>query len=270
MNRLVSTEVGVVRRNARDWHGRAEHDDDALVDRDGYLSEDVDEAQGGYETPNGQLATGYGIQIAVVRPRNFRDAATVGEYYRQEIPVIINLENMDNVDATRIIDFVSGLILGLGGDIERISRRAFLIVPADATILTTHKGLTEEGFFNQALRRAGVAPVWFAARGIGGYLGSDEQESCFFADDGAVLGAARDDEQVAWTEFDVAVPHLDDELALDDKEHFVLVFMGVPVRRTGSLGHLEQVAVAAREHPLGPELRQSRRFVGEVHFFHGP
>ena len=100
---------------------------------------------------------GSGIQIAIVRPRNFRDAITVGEYYRQEIPVIINLEDMDNAGATRIIDFVSGLILGLGGDIERLSRRAFLIVPADATILTAHNGLTEEGFFNQALRPTGNA-----------------------------------------------------------------------------------------------------------------
>ena len=127
--------------NARDWPGLVEHDDDALVDED-------DDA-----TPSGQLfAVGNGIQIAIVRPRNFRDAATVGEYYRQEIPVIINLEDMDNADSTRIIDFVSGLILGLCGDIEKISRRTFLIVPPDAAILTTHKGLTDEGFFNQALR----------------------------------------------------------------------------------------------------------------------
>jgi cell division inhibitor SepF len=103
------------------------------------------------ETPSGPLATGYGFQIAIVRPRNFRDAATVGEYYRQEVPVIINLEDMDNAEATRIIDFLSGLVLGLGGDIERLSRRAFLIVPAGATIVTAHDGLTEEGFFNQAL-----------------------------------------------------------------------------------------------------------------------
>jgi cell division inhibitor SepF len=213
MIRLASTEVGVVQRKARDWLGLVEHDDDASVNGDGYGSEDFSEVQGDDET---QLAVDNGIQIAIVRPRNFRDAATVGEYYRQEIPVIINLENMDNVDATRIIDFVSGLILGLGGDIERISRRAFLIVPADATILTTHNGLTEEGFFNQALRRAGVAPVWFAACGVGGYLGSDEQESGFFVGDGAVLGSARDDEQLPRAEFDVAVPHLDGEMALDE------------------------------------------------------
>ena len=142
--------------NARDWLGFAKHDNDAPANNDGYeyASQDFSEVQDDEEFPSGQPAVGNGIHIAVVRPRNFRDAATVGEYYRQEIPVVINLEDMEKVDATRIIDFVSGLILGLGGDLERISRRTFLIVPADATIITTHDGVTEEGFFNQALRAA--------------------------------------------------------------------------------------------------------------------
>lgn len=135
--------------NARDWLGFAKHDDEALAD-DGYASQDYSGVQDDDEFPSGQLAADSGIHIAVVRPRNFRDAATVGEYYRQEIPVIINLEDMEKVDATRIIDFVSGLILGLGGDLERVSRRTFLIVPSDSTIITTHDGSTEEGFFNQA------------------------------------------------------------------------------------------------------------------------
>jgi len=167
MNRLVSTEVSMVRRNARDWLGLVEHDNDALVNKDGYASEDVSEVQGDDETPSGQLAMGNGIQIAIVRPRSFRDAATVGEYYRQEIPVIINLEDVDHALATRIIDAVSGLVLGLCGDMERLSRRAFLIVPAGATILTAHDGLTEEGFFNQALRPANDSPI--QARKPGGW-----------------------------------------------------------------------------------------------------
>jgi cell division inhibitor SepF len=161
-------EVSVVQGNARDWLGFAKHDNDAAAANndgyDGYASQDFSEVQDDDEFPSGQLAVDNGIHIAVVRPRNFRDAATVGEYYRQEIPVVINLEDMEKVDATRIIDFVSGLILGLGGDLERISRRTFLIVPADATIITTHDGLTEEGFFNQALR-SGVRAGPGAGRG---------------------------------------------------------------------------------------------------------
>ncbi len=139
-----------MRRNARAWLGLVEHDDDALVNQDRYAPEDAGAVQDDDEAPGGQPAMGNGIQIAIVRPRNFRDAATVGKYFRQEIPVIINLEDMSNAEATRIIDFVSGLVLGLGGDIERPSRRTFLIVPPDSAILTAHDGLTEEGFFNQA------------------------------------------------------------------------------------------------------------------------
>jgi cell division inhibitor SepF len=129
---FVSTEVGLVQRSARAW-----------LDEDGYSPEDL-------ETPAGQPVTGSGSQIAIVRPRNFRDAVTIGEYFRQEIPVIINLEDMSNAEAWRIIDFASGLILGLRGDIERISPRTFLIVPAGAAIITVHNSLTDEGFFNQA------------------------------------------------------------------------------------------------------------------------
>jgi cell division inhibitor SepF len=156
--RAVSVvSVRLVERNAREWPGLFGHDNDALVDEDGYAFRDVSGVQHDDETPSGGLAKGNGIRIAIVRPRNFRDAATVGDYYRQEIPVIINLEDMDNADARRIIDFVSGLILGLGGDLEKISRRTFLIVPADSTIITRHGRLTEEGFFNQALRSVNAA-----------------------------------------------------------------------------------------------------------------
>jgi cell division inhibitor SepF len=150
MNRYVSTEARVVQRNARAWLGLVEHDNDVLVDQDGYVSPDVSDGQYDDEIPDGQFATGAGVQIAVVRARNFRDAATVGEYYRQNVPVIVNLEDMDNAEARRIVDFISGLVLGLCGDIERLSRRGYLIVPADATIVTSHDGVTEEGFFNQA------------------------------------------------------------------------------------------------------------------------
>lgn len=139
-----------MQRNARAWLGLVEQDDDDLVGEDGYASGYASEIQDDDETTSGQLAIGNGLQIAIVRPRNFRAAVTIGEYYRQDIPVIIDLEDMDNAEATRIIDFASGLILGLHGDIERLSRRTFLIVPAGGAILTAHDGLTEAGFFNQA------------------------------------------------------------------------------------------------------------------------
>lgn len=91
-----------------------------------------------------------GFQIASLQPRNFRDARTIGEYFREDIPVIFNLQGMDGPDAKRIVDFASGLAFGRRGSIERLSSRVFLLLPEHATLLTEPSGLTDEGFFNQA------------------------------------------------------------------------------------------------------------------------
>jgi cell division inhibitor SepF len=137
----------VVLRKASVWLGLVEGDDDDLMRDERAFAEPGEEDA---EPSNGQVAMGEGFQIATVRARTFRDAATIGEYYRQDIPVIINLEDMEDPDARRIVDFASGLILGRHGEIERLSRRIFLLLPADTTILTAQASLTDEGFFNQA------------------------------------------------------------------------------------------------------------------------
>lgn len=134
-------------RSAGAWLGLVESGDDGLRD-DEYI-EDFEETEPG-ESLGGDVVQGQGVQIAMARPRNFRDAMTIGEYFRQDIPVIINLEDTADADAWRIIDFASGLILGRRGDIERLARRIFVILPAGSTIHVAQGKLTDESFFNQA------------------------------------------------------------------------------------------------------------------------
>lgn len=136
-------------RGAGVWLGLIEQNDESQP-HDEYPAEDIDDGEYDEESPNGQVARGNGFQIAMVRPRSFRDALTIGEYFRQDIPVIINLEDMMDADAKRIIDFACGLIHGRRGDIERLSRRFFLLLPADSTVHIAQERLTEEGFYNQA------------------------------------------------------------------------------------------------------------------------
>lgn len=127
-------------RKAVTWLGLVDEKDETANNEP--FPGDVDE-------PDAQGEASEGFQIAMVRPRNFGDAVTIGEYYRQNIPVIFNLDGMDEAAARRIVDFASGLILGRRGDIERLSRRVFLILPADTTILTAHTSISDNGFFNQ-------------------------------------------------------------------------------------------------------------------------
>jgi cell division inhibitor SepF len=84
-----------------------------------------------------------------VRPQTFRDAHTIGKYFRKDIPVIINLVDLDAADAKRFVDFASGLVFGRRGDMERLSSRIFLVLPYHTRILKEPGTSADQGFFNQ-------------------------------------------------------------------------------------------------------------------------
>jgi cell division inhibitor SepF len=91
-------------------------------------------------------------EILTVHPRQYRDAQAIAEAFRDGIPVIINLSQMNDADARRLIDFASGLSQGLLGKIERVTNKVFLLSPQHVSVLGEQKaaGEAESTFFNQA------------------------------------------------------------------------------------------------------------------------
>ncbi|HET6728519.1 MAG TPA: cell division protein SepF [Jiangellaceae bacterium] len=90
-------------------------------------------------------------RIVTLHPRTYNEARTLGEYFRDGTPVIMNLSEMDDVDAKRLVDFAAGLIFGLRGDIERVTAKVFLLSPADVTVTAEDKArIASGGFFNQS------------------------------------------------------------------------------------------------------------------------
>jgi len=73
-------------------------------------------------------------EILTVHPREYKDAQSIAESFRDGIPVIINLSQMTEGDARRMIDFASGLSLGLYGKIERVTNKVFLLSPAHVAV----------------------------------------------------------------------------------------------------------------------------------------
>jgi cell division inhibitor SepF len=73
-------------------------------------------------------------EILTVHPRQYKDAQVIAENFREGIPVIINLSQMSEPDARRLIDFASGLSQGLFGKIERVTNKVFLLSPAHVAI----------------------------------------------------------------------------------------------------------------------------------------
>ena len=73
-------------------------------------------------------------EILTVHPRQYRDAQVIAESFREGIPVIINLSQMSDADARRLIDFASGLSQGLHGKIERVTAKVFLLSPSHVVV----------------------------------------------------------------------------------------------------------------------------------------
>ncbi|GAA2517234.1 cell division protein SepF [Pilimelia columellifera] len=89
-------------------------------------------------------------QITTLHPTTYNEARTIGEHFRDGTPVIMNLTEMDEADAKRLVDFAAGLAFGLRGTIERVTNRVFLLSPANVQVTAEDKAkIAEGGFFNQ-------------------------------------------------------------------------------------------------------------------------
>jgi len=73
-------------------------------------------------------------EILTVHPRAYKDAQVIAENFREGIPVIINLSQMSEQEARRLVDFASGLSQGLYGKIERVTSKVFLLSPAHVAV----------------------------------------------------------------------------------------------------------------------------------------
>jgi cell division inhibitor SepF len=90
-------------------------------------------------------------RITTLHPRTYNDARTVGEYFREGTPVIMNLTDMEDSDAKRLVDFAAGLVFAVHGTIERVTAKVFLLSPANVVVTAEEKArLAEGGFFNQS------------------------------------------------------------------------------------------------------------------------
>ncbi len=90
------------------------------------------------------------VRMHMVEPKSFNDAEQIGQKFKADIPVIINLQQADAELSKRLIDFASGLTYGLDGGIQRVAEKVFLLSPHNVEVSAEDKRwLREKGFFNQ-------------------------------------------------------------------------------------------------------------------------
>ena len=89
--------------------------------------------------------------IHTIHPRSYNEARRIGEEFRAGSPVIMNLTEMDDTDAKRIVDFAAGLVFAIRGSMERITKKVFLLSPANVDLRDAPAvRQARDGFFNQS------------------------------------------------------------------------------------------------------------------------
>ena len=90
-------------------------------------------------------------RITTLHPRTYNEARTIGENFREGVPVIMNLSEMDDSDAKRLVDFAAGLVFAVRGTIERVTNKVFLLSPPNVSVAAEDKQrIADSGFFNQS------------------------------------------------------------------------------------------------------------------------
>jgi cell division inhibitor SepF len=168
--RKMAVYLGLVEDDHRyqdkyDSYGEYEDYDDQAVDRADQADEpdprvvsrdaEVGAGYAGYQPPEWRAEhvsqTTDLARITTLHPRTYNEARTIGEHFREGTPVIMNLTEMVDSDAKRLVDFAAGLIFGLRGSIERVTNKVFLLSPANVEVTAEDKArIAERGFFNQS------------------------------------------------------------------------------------------------------------------------
>lgn len=107
---------------------------------------DLDERRGAAMMSPTDLA-----RIETVAPRVYNDARTIGEHFRSGVPVIMNLSDIGDDDAKRLVDFAAGLVFAVHGSLNRITSKVFLLSPESIQVSEEDKqAIAAGGFYNQS------------------------------------------------------------------------------------------------------------------------
>jgi cell division inhibitor SepF len=100
---------------------------------------------------NGGGARRESSRVHLVIPKSFNDAQDIADKFKDQIPVIVNLQGIDRDLSKRLVDFASGLTYALDGGMQQIAEKVFLLTPRNVEVSAEERArLIEKGFFNQS------------------------------------------------------------------------------------------------------------------------
>lgn len=89
-------------------------------------------------------------QVHIVEPRNYDDAREIGDKLKEDVPVIMNLQGVEEDLFKRMTAFAHGLVYGLNGRFQKLAPRVYLMTPENVEVSAEdRRKLAERAFFDE-------------------------------------------------------------------------------------------------------------------------
>ncbi len=83
--------------------------------------------------------SGAPTKVVVIHFASFDDAKDAADHLKNKKPIVANLEKLDNESTRRVVDFLSGAVYGVGGKMQNVSNRIFLITPSNVEVMGNYR-----------------------------------------------------------------------------------------------------------------------------------
>lgn len=75
-----------------------------------------------------------GCKMILVEPRAYSESQTIAEHLKKRNSVVVNLKRVTSDQAKRIIDFLTGCIYAIGGDLQKLGNGIYLCTPKNVSV----------------------------------------------------------------------------------------------------------------------------------------
>ena len=97
------------------------------------VTEEVNEEDSYYTAENVTIPSGTGKMI-LLEPRAFSESQQIADHLKSRNTVVVNMKRVTAEQAKRIIDFLSGTVYAIGGDLQKIGGGIFLCTPKNVNV----------------------------------------------------------------------------------------------------------------------------------------
>ncbi|AUJ26761.1 Cell division protein SepF [Virgibacillus dokdonensis] len=85
-------------------------------------------------------------KVVLCEPRTYSEAQEIADNIVNRRAVVINLQRMENQQAMRIVDFLSGTVYAVNGDIQKLGAKTFLCTPDNVNVTGSITDTLEEEY----------------------------------------------------------------------------------------------------------------------------